>query len=50
MTIRNNSDQAMMVYGEINFYKDGELFTTAYISTDTLAPNDVIVEMVSATE
>ena len=50
LTIRNNSDQAMMVYGEINFYKDGELFTTAYMSTDTLAPNDVIVEMVSATE
>ncbi len=48
LTLKNNSNQSMRIYGEINFYKDGKHFKTAYISTDTLAPDDVIVETVSS--
>ncbi len=48
LTIKNNSSQSMYVYGEVNFYKDGSLFETAYISSKTLASRDLTVETVSA--
>ncbi len=48
LTIKNTSEKSLYVYGQVNFYKDGSLFKTAYLSTATLAPNDVVVETVSS--
>lgn len=48
LTVKNTSNKALHVYGEVNFYKDGALYETAYISTDTLAPDDETEVTVSA--